>query len=593
VVGYTRSQNFPVTPGAYDTSYNGRADAFVVKFDPLLSQVSPNIPDISVSRTSVNFGNINVGSSSLETVTVSNTGNANLAIGTITLPSSSFSKSADNCSGLTLSPGASCNVTYTFSPTSIGSFFSNSNIPSNDPDENPVNVSLTGTGVSLNLPDITVAPLSLNFGNVNVGSSSTPQIATIRNDGSANLSLGSIAITGTNASEFNKTADTCSGQILTPGASCSLQVRFSPTSAGSKAATLSIPSNDPDENPVGVLLSGIGTTQQYTITITKSGAGTGTVTSSPKGISCGTDCTEGYKPGTKLTLKAKADTNSTFTAWSGGGCSGTGSCVVTLESDTVVTANFAIKTQPLKVKRKIINKGILVTYTIKSKGDNHLVLDLTLQNVARTWFQIRREGNLAVGDDKIPYVILLEPDGSMSFEDITFNRGESLHLQASKPGSLGGQINPWGDENNLALAALSLDLFGRGLFGVVLPPNIFTSTQLNLLLNFAIAYKDPILEKISIDLGKKLAKKGLPNLIVNLITWLGNLDLNDRSTKEVIDELYQGLSHFADEWSTKIAEGFEMILGVFNLPDHVALVWDLWNSTQKSPDGSSVEIRVE
>jgi len=319
-------------------------DDTILQSDPL---GPPPEPDISVNRASINFGNVNIGSSPAQSVTVSNVGNANLTIGTITLPSPPFSKSADNCSGLTLSPGASCNVTYTFSPTSIGSFFSNSNIPSNDPDENPVTISLAGTGVSLNLPDITVTPLSLNFGNVNVGSSSTPQIATIRNDGSANLSLGSIAITGTNASEFSKTADACSGQVLTPGASCSLQVSFSPTFAGSKAATLSIPSNDPDENPVGVSLSGIGTTQQYTLTITKSGTGTGTVTSSPKGISCGTDCTEGYKPGTKLTLKAKADTNSTFTGWSGGGCSGTGSCVLTLESDTVVTANFAIKTQQL------------------------------------------------------------------------------------------------------------------------------------------------------------------------------------------------------------------------------------------------------
>ena len=62
----------------------------------------------------------------------------------------------------------------------------------------------------------------------------------------------------------------------------------------------------------------------YALTVTKAGAGSGTVTSNPSGINCSTDCTENYNYNTSVTLTAAASTGSTFTGWSGAGCSGTG-----------------------------------------------------------------------------------------------------------------------------------------------------------------------------------------------------------------------------------------------------------------------------
>jgi hypothetical protein len=76
----------------------------------------------------------------------------------------------------------------------------------------------------------------------------------------------------------------------------------------------------------------------HTLTVAKNGAGT--VTSSPEGISCGNDCTEVVNDGSSWTLTAAPSTGSTFAGWSGGGCAGTGTCNVTVTTDTTVTAAF-------------------------------------------------------------------------------------------------------------------------------------------------------------------------------------------------------------------------------------------------------------
>jgi hypothetical protein len=83
-----------------------------------------------------------------------------------------------------------------------------------------------------------------------------------------------------------------------------------------------------------------------TLTVARAGAGTGTVTSSPAGISCGSTCSHAFANGTSVTLAAVAASGSSFAGWSGGGCSGTGACVVPLSADAIVTATFTIPPKP-------------------------------------------------------------------------------------------------------------------------------------------------------------------------------------------------------------------------------------------------------
>ncbi len=77
----------------------------------------------------------------------------------------------------------------------------------------------------------------------------------------------------------------------------------------------------------------------FALTVTKAGTGSGTVASSPAGIACGATCSTTHTNGTSVTLTATPATGSTFTGWSGA-CSGTGSCVVTMDANKAVTATF-------------------------------------------------------------------------------------------------------------------------------------------------------------------------------------------------------------------------------------------------------------
>jgi len=77
----------------------------------------------------------------------------------------------------------------------------------------------------------------------------------------------------------------------------------------------------------------------FTLTVAKAGTGTGYV-GGAGGIDCGPTCAAALQQGATIKILAIADDGSEFAGWSGGGCSGTEPCTVTIDSDTTVTATF-------------------------------------------------------------------------------------------------------------------------------------------------------------------------------------------------------------------------------------------------------------
>lgn len=98
---------------------------------------------------------------------------------------------------------------------------------------------------SANAPAIHVAPGIADFGTLAAGSSQNITFS-ISNEGSDNLTVGSITLSGSNSSEFSKQQDHCSGHTLIPNKTCSLQIVYAPFTAGVKTATLLVSSNDPN-----------------------------------------------------------------------------------------------------------------------------------------------------------------------------------------------------------------------------------------------------------------------------------------------------------------------------------------------------------
>jgi hypothetical protein len=81
-------------------------------------------------------------------------------------------------------------------------------------------------------------------------------------------------------------------------------------------------------------------TKTLTVNRTGTAATRGTITSSPGGISCGSICSAGFATNSAVTLTVVTNGNAVFAGWSGGGCSGTGVCKVTMDVAKTVTATI-------------------------------------------------------------------------------------------------------------------------------------------------------------------------------------------------------------------------------------------------------------
>ena len=131
---------------------------------------------------------------------------------------------------------------------------------------------------------------------------------------------------------------------------------------GTATCTVALPSNPASNTTVAVTATFNSTANTHHLTVNKSGTGTGTVTSIPAGISCGTTCAADFPIGSTVTLTAVAATGSTFTGWSGGGCAGTGACIVVMNADQTVTASFAApNTFTLTVTKSGVGAGTVTS----------------------------------------------------------------------------------------------------------------------------------------------------------------------------------------------------------------------------------------
>lgn len=201
-----------------------------------------NTPAIALSRTSVAFGNQQVGTTSAaQSVTVSNAGGGTLSISAVAANNGAFA-TAGNCVGASLANGQSCTVSVTFAPTAAAAVNATLAITHNAAGS-PATVALAGTGTTAPVPAVALSRTAVNFAGVTaVGQQSIAERLTLTNNGPGSVALSSVAA----SVEFNvvAAAGACgAGQTLAQGASCTIDVSFAPAAAGTRTGTLTVASS--------------------------------------------------------------------------------------------------------------------------------------------------------------------------------------------------------------------------------------------------------------------------------------------------------------------------------------------------------------
>ncbi|MEP1594021.1 MAG: choice-of-anchor D domain-containing protein, partial [Halieaceae bacterium] len=275
-----------VIVGMYTRTYTA-ADSVgnMASEDLTVNVVLPPAPALALDPNDIDFGDTVVGeTSTAETITVRNDGTADLTVSMINATTAPFTLDASGtCTAVpfTLIPGSDCTVAYTFSPTVTGAANQSINVTSNA-DSSPDTLSLAGNGIQ---PGIALDPNDIDFGDTMVGETSTSETVTVRNDGTADLTVSMIEAA---TAPFTLDASgTCTAVpfTLTPGSDCTVAYTFSPTVTGAADQSINVTSNS-DTSPDTLSLAGNGILLDRSFTGPLPSGNTGTLSFDTDDISC-------------------------------------------------------------------------------------------------------------------------------------------------------------------------------------------------------------------------------------------------------------------------------------------------------------------
>jgi len=105
----------------------------------------------------------------------------------------------------------------------------------------------------------------------------------------------------------------------------------------------------------------------YSVAVGKTGTGNGLISST--GIHCGSDCSDSYTRGTKITLTPLPSVNSVFSGWEGGDCAGNRVCVLAVNGNKSAVARFDLKTFSLNVNKIGSGRGTVIGNGINCGAD--------------------------------------------------------------------------------------------------------------------------------------------------------------------------------------------------------------------------------
>ncbi len=252
VIGAGQSMNFTTT---FNPTVSG-ASAGSIAITSNLSATPATVglsgmgtqPVVSATPNSASFGNVAVGNSNSQSITLANSGNATLTFSQVTVTGAGYSVSGLSTS-TTIAAGSNASFSVVFKPGSAATVPGSIVLTTNaSPSQLTIPLSGTGTAATTQLAS---SPTSLAFGNVSVNSSST-LTSVLTNTGNSNVTLSNVSVIGTGLSASGVSI----GQVLQPGQSANLTVTFAPKTIGGLAgASVTVTSNAP---PVTISVTGTG-----------------------------------------------------------------------------------------------------------------------------------------------------------------------------------------------------------------------------------------------------------------------------------------------------------------------------------------------
>jgi hypothetical protein len=174
-----------------------------------------------ITPRALDFGYVPVGSTTVEqTITVTNVSGVSQVMSGTGGGAGVFG-GVQNCEGITLAPGKSCQMFYAFSPTTVGSV---SRSTSGTWNGQAFSLNFSGFGT----PQFLITPTSLAFGRVKVGNTSKQQVINVEN-----LANKPVVMSGTGGGDgvFGGFQN-CQGATLNPGQACQMFYAFTPTAVG-------------------------------------------------------------------------------------------------------------------------------------------------------------------------------------------------------------------------------------------------------------------------------------------------------------------------------------------------------------------------
>src|SRR5438094_320561 len=204
---------------------------------------------LSASPASLSFGNVSVGATATQSVTLKNTGTAAVSVSQTSVSGSAFSITKGTPL-YSIAAGQSVTLQIRFAPSSSGGSSGTLTVTS-DADNSPTAITLTGTGVAP-FAQLTVMPNNVNFGNVGVGVSSSLGVI-LKNSGNSNVTVSGVTTSGGDYSATGVSSNT----TIAPGQFATLNVVFTPAATGKASGSVSVASNATN-SPATISLLGSG-----------------------------------------------------------------------------------------------------------------------------------------------------------------------------------------------------------------------------------------------------------------------------------------------------------------------------------------------